>query len=63
MAAMIHTVDAIYREIEKAEAIKSTIDTANQDLTYEDGVISALMWAMGKTSSPCEDISELICNE
>lgn len=56
MAAMIHTVDSVYREIEKAEAIKSTIDTANQDLTYEDGVISALMWVMGKTSSPCEDI-------
>ncbi|ANS86954.1 hypothetical protein VSVS12_03245 [Vibrio scophthalmi] len=56
MTAMIHTTDAVYREIEKAETIKSTIDTANQDLTYEDGVISALMWAMGKTSSPCEDI-------
>ncbi|MBE8578692.1 hypothetical protein [Vibrio sp. OPT18] len=63
MAAIIHTVDSVYREIGKAETIKSTIDTANQDLTYEDGVISALMWVMGKTSSPCEDISELICNE
>ncbi|WP_418113378.1 hypothetical protein RJD40_10495 [Vibrio scophthalmi] len=63
MAAMIHTVDVVYREIEKAETIKFTIDTANKDLTYEDGVISALMWVMGKTSSPCEDISELICNE
>ncbi|WP_138944303.1 hypothetical protein [Vibrio scophthalmi] len=63
MCSVPHSLDAIYQEIEKAETIKSTIDTANQDLTYEDGVISALMWAMGRTSSPCEDISELICSE
>ncbi len=57
MASLIpHSFDSVNQEIDKAETIKATIDTADSKLTYEDGVIAALLWVMGKSSSPCEDI-------
>ncbi|EMD1175029.1 hypothetical protein VP758_001545 [Vibrio harveyi] len=52
----IHTIEAIYKEIEKAENVKATLDTSREEATYEDGVIDALLWILGKIPSPFEDV-------